>query len=94
MSARPKPSLPTQTSHLIPDLPVRRNTATTAEALGVAAGGFAQVLFWVIFLGFFCFLKYTPHLPWDFAIQGQTLMLYNNLAITMPRSYCTTPGPV
>lgn len=27
-------------------------------------------------------------------VQEQTLMLYNNLAITMPRSYCTSPCPV
>lgn len=46
MSSPPKPSLPTQSSHLIPVLPVRRNEATaTAEPLGFTAGVFAQVLF-------------------------------------------------
>lgn len=38
----------------------------------------------------FGFFKYSPRSPGDFAIQEQTLMLYDNLAITMSCSYCTS----
>lgn len=56
ISPHPKPSLPTQSSHLIPDLPVWRNEATAmAEPLGFTAGVFAEVCFWVFLriFGFF-----------------------------------------